>query len=332
VLVRRSILFRIIFAVVALGYCIALSFRPIPAIDADNDTGRYVEHQTEACKAPILQDDEIILSQKMFNLYSRPVCWTGEPRVFMLWAALALPLALLLFGDWREGSCVVLAVGLLLSVSGFEIMTNALRQGAATILLLGALSFRRYNLRIVTLIAALMMHDSSWFFAPLIFMVNRDRVTHTLSKLSKVLWAVGVIACATYLLTHRFEVQALGSADFISFILQRYSETKGWQFTVFVALPMYWIFFVRAISAKGGVSRDEKTVFWYTTALYLLSVMTIPGIAYRYTMTACILQVVMAMKAKNLSLKSSVAISLGLVGHFILYAVFSHNVWMDLHG
>jgi hypothetical protein len=331
VLIRKPILYRILFASIAVTFCMALAFRPIPDIVANNDTGRYVEHQTDACKAPILRDDELTLSQKMFNLYARPVCWTGQPRVFMFWAALALPLALLLFGDWRTGSSVVLATGLLLSVSGFEIMTNALRQGAATILLLGALSLRRYNLRIAALIGALMMHDSSWFFAPLIFMVNRDRVSNFLSMSSKVFWTVGVIAGTAYFLTHRFEVQSLGAAEFIPFLLQRYSETKAWQFTVFMALPAYLVFFVRTVDAKGGVSRDEKTVLWYTTALYCLSVIMIPGIAYRYTMTACALQVVMTMKANNLSFKSSVVIGIGLVGHFVLYALFSNNVWGELH-
>src|SRR5947209_12993896 len=124
----KACLYRSVFLLLTLVSCTTLALRPIPSLSSSNDTGRYVDFQEQACRAPILGSGNIGLSLRVFNFIFRPACWTCEPRVFLFFVAMALPLALLWSEGWANVAVFVWAIGILISAIGFELQTNALRQ------------------------------------------------------------------------------------------------------------------------------------------------------------------------------------------------------------
>jgi hypothetical protein len=170
---KRALMAKAVFGVAAIVYCAVLSLRPIPAVNAPNDTGRYVDSQEESCRTEALGDESDNLPQRAFNLLVRPTCQAGKYRVFLFCISLFLPAALMLFGDWSADGALFLMLGFLFSAVGFELMTNALRQTASLAFLLAAISFRVRWAQFAALACALLLHDSSWVFIPCALYVNR---------------------------------------------------------------------------------------------------------------------------------------------------------------
>ena len=125
------------FALIAVAFCVLLSFRPIPSMDSANDTGRYVTNLHQFCTGSFSSD--IInkeISYKVFYAVTSPACLSGSDGVFLFEVAAFLPLIFLLFSPWRNGT-FPWACSLLFSVFGLELMTNAMRQGLAMLLFFG---------------------------------------------------------------------------------------------------------------------------------------------------------------------------------------------------
>ncbi len=145
--------------------------------------------------------------------------WAVIRAFFLFCTAMAVPVALLIFGNWNREGALLLAGGLLISTIGFEFMTNALRQGVSLAFLLGAFHFEKRLAKFSAIAAALLLHDSSWFFAPLVILLAYN--TGTFSKKMIFYWAVPVMAGVGYL----FSLSILSRFGEVPVLLSFYGQT-----------------------------------------------------------------------------------------------------------
>jgi EpsG family len=312
------------FGYLSLLLCVIFAYRPIPALEDTNDTGRYVAFQQDACGSAIADDDSS-LQQWTFNVLLRPTCVSRGPRLFLFVVSAALPFALLAFGNWNPKGAVFLAAGFLISVVGFELSTNALRQAVSLAFLLAALSLNGRILRLLALCVAVLLHTSSWIFLPWVFFLKSDGLRFLKVRLRSVLlgisalWLVWYFA-APYLLPR---IEDAGT------LLEAYNDVYDTEvrlaFLVFMILPVAWVFGVRWADARKNLPRAEVLTFCYSAAVLLVTIAFFPMITYRVAMTAVVLQLFVAMKS-NVSARSGAWISSGLVAHFLIYVAISPNV------
>lgn len=328
----RALVRRLVFAGLSLFICAALSLRPIPTTSAPNDTGRYVSDQRDSCSMSVLANQSNSLPIRMFEVLARPVCWTGEPRFLLFLASMAVPVALIVFADWESDGALLLGIAYLLSAVGFELMTNALRQGVSLAFYCGAVTLKKKTLSLPLIAAALLLHDSSWVFVPLLFMLDKTLIPKFRSKVSSAFFVVILLSLAAYLIFTRFAGELAGAKSLLDIYTEKYEAEVTKSFLLFMISPILWIVVSRFADGKPRLSKDEKITFLYSAVVMALAVSFFPVITYRFAMTALVLQLLMAMKAPNLSLKSSVLILFGLMGQLIVYACVSTNVWNVLHG
>lgn len=340
--------FRLWFAGTALLIALALCFRPIPSITASNDTGRYVKNQLQACALPLaggswvthdstvvlnpslIADPTTSLSLRIFDAIMRPACLGDEPRVFLFVAALPLPLTFLLFAGWNREATLLIASGLLGSSVGFEFMTNALRQGVALGFLLAGLASEKRIIRIAAIAIAILIHDSSWFFAPLVVVLAYRK--GALTKKALLLWSFPLLA-AGILLT--FSGLFSTSSELYSALMtytEAYSETPSVLFLLFMVFPLLFIYVIRRLEPPGVLSIDEGTAFWYSIGLLIASMLLFPYITYRFAMEAVAIQAFMATRAPNVSARAGITVAAGLIINFIVYASFSKGVISLFYG
>jgi hypothetical protein len=323
----------VIFVAAAILYCAALSLRPIPKTTANNDTGRYVANQEEACRFAVLADDSEALPQRAFNFVVRPACLGEENRFFLFFVAIILPISFLLFGQWNHDAAVFLVLGLLTSAVGFELSTNALRQSVSLAFLLASISLRGRVPRFAALVCALLLHDSSWIFIPCVLYINRRRTKATRSRILIVVALLIVAAIlGFYTVDQRFGGQLQEGSSPIDLFTARYGDEASFAFLAFMILPICWIYAVRKLGSSVEISREEKMTFFYSLAILAVTALLFPAITYRFAMTAMVLQLFMAMRAADLSMNSGIQIFAGLFVHFLIYAGLSPNFWTVLNG
>jgi hypothetical protein len=324
---------KVIFVAAAILYCAALSLRPIPKTTANNDTGRYVANQEEACRFAVLADDSEALPQRAFNFVVRPACLGEENRFFLFFVAIILPISFLLFGQWDHDAAVFLVLGLLTSAVGFELSTNALRQSVSLAFLLASISLRGRVPRFAALVCALLLHDSSWIFIPCVLYINRRRTKATRSRILIVVALLIVAAIlGFYTVDQRFGGQLQEGSSPIDLFTARYGDEASFAFLAFMILPICWIYAVRKLGSSVEISREEKMTFFYSLAILAITAILFPAITYRFAMTAMVLQLFMAMRAADLSMNSGIQIFAGLFVHFLIYAGLSPNFWTVLNG
>jgi hypothetical protein len=329
----RMVLMKVIFVAAAILYCAALSLRPIPKTTANNDTGRYVANQEEACRFAALADDSEALPQRAFNFVVRPACLAQENRFFLFFVAIILPVSLLLFGEWDRDAAVFLVLGFLTSAVGFELATNALRQSVSLAFLLASISLRGRLSRFAALACALLLHDSSWIFIPCVLYINRRRPeARKTKKYVIVLMLIVAAILGFYTLDQRFGGQIQEGSSPIDLFNARYGDEASFAFLAFMILPICWIYAVRKLGSSTEISREEKMTFFYSLAILAATALLFPAITYRFAMTAMVLQLFMAMKAADLSMNSGIQIFAGLFFHFLIYAGLSPNFWTVLNG
>lgn len=324
----RGIFLKSLFILIALASCLVITFRPIPSTFSGNDTGRYVENQRYACTVPPFSEDASLPTQ-IYDLMARPACAIGSARLFLFLNSLCFPAAIVLFMEWDTEGALLLALGLLFSTISFELMTNALRQAASIMFLLAALRFDKRTIKILALIAAMLIHDSSWVFAPLVFVASRDRVRFRWSY-KTVAWLLPCAAAAGYLFWVRFLSGFSGGiAALYQFYNMNYDQDPSVKFALFIVAPLFWLAFVRL---TDGMMPSEKLCLWYSTTVLLLCIVFFPYITYRFALTAVVLQVAMMVRAKNLSLRTSMYAVPGLILHLMAYAFIGKNVMSVFNG
>jgi hypothetical protein len=344
----KGFTFRLSFGLAATLIALALCFRPIPSITSSNDTGRYVSNQSQACALPltgsswVTHDSTVVLdpsliadpttsvSLRIFDWIMRPACLGGEPRIFLFWAALPLPLAFLLFAGWKRDATLLIAGGLLSSSVGFEFMTNALRQGVGLGFLLAGFACEKRLIRIVAIALAILVHDSNWFFAPLVLVLAYRK--GALTKKALLLWSVPLLIMAAFLI---FSGLFFNSNELYAALMtytEAYSETPSVLFLLFMLFPFFFIYLIRKIDPPREPSVEEQTAFWYSTGLLALSLVLFPYITYRFAMEAVAIQAFMATRAPNVSVRAGMTVGGGLIINFVVYAIFSKGLISLFYG
>jgi hypothetical protein len=327
---KRAIRLRRLFAYLALAVCGALAFRPIPGLLDSNDTGRYVTFQEDACQSS-LSDDDAGIQQWTFDLLARPACLSGGPKLFLLLVGGALPVAFIIFGEWKTEGALLLAAGLLLSVVGFELATNAMRQAVSLVFLLGAISLNNKFGRVLALCVAVLLHVSNLIFVPWVFLLNREE--SKTPRLKPYMLVLVVLAAAIGWNYFKADItdQIYSGTTLLQAFQDIYEEPMSPGFLLFMLFPVFWVFGVRWFGSKVPMPRSEKLTFCYSAVVIALTIAFFPMITYRVAMTAAVLQIFLAMRAVDLSFGSGAWISTGLAGHFLIYALVSQNVRAVLH-
>jgi hypothetical protein len=332
---------------------IGLSLRSIPSLDDLNDTGRYVANQVQACSLPFLGsssvthdsslvlhahfdnltaagDPSLTLSARAWDWVNRPACLGGSPRVFLFYVAMAVPTALLLFANWDHEATLLLALGFLLSTVAFDFMSNALRQGVGLVFLMAGFYFKKRLPKFIAVAAAMIIHDSNWVFAPLVVLIAYSAGTITVKTVFR--WAIPLLAAAGFLFSLTF-LSKFGqlSRAFAAYVAEYADKPSIW-FLLFMIFPLFFAFLIRFLDRRAPATREEHITFWYSTAILAVTIVIFPYITYRFAMTGIALQVFMASRSANISLRSATLICVGFVMHFMIYAAFSRNVIALFYG
>lgn len=350
---KKAALLRLIFATCAIVVSIALAFRPIPSLGDTNDTGRYVANQVQACALPfsgssaVTHDNSFVLhaaydnllaagnpsltlSARAWDWLNRPACLGGSPRVFLFYVAMAVPIALLFFANWDHEATLLLALGFLLSTVEFDFMSNALRQGVGLVFLMAAFYFKKRLPKFIAIAAALILHDSNWVFAPLVVLVAYSAGTISIRMVLR--WAIPLLAAAGFLFSLRFLSRFGQLSRAVTAYVAEYADKPSLWFLLFMISPLFFAFLIRFLDRRAKATREEHITFWYSTAILALSIVIFPYITYRFAMTGIVVQVFMASRSANISLRSATLICVGFVMHFMIYAAFSRNVIALFYG
>lgn len=323
----------ILFYAVAILLCVTLSFRPIPEYDDPNDTGRYVIFHHDWCNGERNYSWDTSVSYQSFKALTYPSCWwIGGDKMFLFLTSFIVPLSIACW--WRlSAGGVLLGLGFLLSVSGFDLMTNILRQGTSLFFLTGAFTLNKQKkTQLIFLAIAMCLHDSSWVYMPLALIISYDHLHKWRIKSRLGLLILFVIAITYYLIADRYQSQYGNMANVLRYYSDLYEEKLANEFLIFIVLPLYWIIFVRLFTTHYKVSFREAVVAIYSSAILLFTILFFPYITYRFTMTSIALQLLMVTLSNNLSIKCSLWIFCGLLVHFIIFSIVSPNVWHVLYG
>lgn len=330
--IRKRINERIFFLLLALAVGGLLALRPIPRIYEANDTGRYVDTFNLLCANPILKFgmEDMGMSRLLFNAILRPICWTGQPAVFLFVTALFVPFAFLLFGKWRKGA-LAWSLAALFSISVFEFSTNALRQGMRLLFFFFAVKLILDDKILIGLLIgvfAIIIHASNLGYFPLLLWFAKLGYKKHDSAPKMVLFVV--LPSFIILVIAIISVWIL--ASYVETYKNFYEVGSSPEFLIFTALPVYYIYAVRKKFASPDVSSDETTTMVYSSLLMLGTFFFFPAIVYRVAFTACALQIFMAMSADNSNSKQGIYALGGMILQLGIYIALSPYPMQVLFG
>jgi len=321
---------RIVFSVLAVTVVGLLALRSIPSVYSPNDTGRYVSEFYWQCAQPIFDPSQPRLTWALFGAILRPVCWTGEGRLFMFVTALTVPFAFLFFGKWAGGR-LLWALAALFSFAGFELATNALRQGVGIFFLILALRLILDNRKIFGVLVgvfAALTHASNIIYLPLLlwFAMPRYKKPNNASEMVLfVLLPFSVLAAAL-----------AGSAwvmwGYLKVYQAYYVEGSSPAFIIFISLPILYIYAVRKKLALPKISSNETVTAVCSGLLLAATLIFFPHIVYRVAFTSFILQIFMAMEADNSNNRQGSYVLCGLAGQLVIYFIFAERAREVLFG
>lgn len=318
-----------LFALTALLCCLLLSFRPVPALNNANDTGRYVHAFHQYCTgADIAEAENKAASYAIFYAATSPACLAQSDSLFMFEAAAFLPLIFLLFAKWRNGT-YLWACSLMFSVTGLEMMTNALRQGLASLLLFGAIALlaRHRHLALFMVVTAVAAHSFVLYYSPLLLWFAGVRA-------SKKILSIGVVALILlgiifYAPINAFIEEAL---ELNTFYRDIYADTLSPSFTLFITLPIFWIYGVRHYLAREHILIEEKIALVYSTALLVICFFAFPAILYRFAFFGAALQIFLAARSGKPGMVAGAYALIGSLVHLFVMLTVSDNYQVLIYG
>src|SRR5450830_793119 len=294
--VKSQTLPRLLYALTALVFCVLLSFRPIPDLGNANDTGRYVQAFHQYCtEAEIAKAENKEASYATFYLATVPACLAESDGLFLFEVAAFLPLIFLLFVKWRNGT-YLWACSLMFSVTGLEMMTNALRQSLATLLIFGAIALlvRHRYLALLMAVVAVAAHSSVLYYSPLLLWFAGARVSKKMLRIGGV--ALVLLCIVFYAPINAFIDEAMELNTFYSAI---YADALSPSFILFISLPIFWVYGVRHYLVREYISIEEKTALLYSVALLLICFFVFPAILYRFAIFGAALQIFLAARSEK---------------------------------
>lgn len=318
------------FALTALIFCLLLSFRPVPSIASDNDTGRYVQRLHESCRGYELGEDiqNRGSSYWMFYAATSPACLVKSDSFFMFEVAAFLPLMFILFAKWGNGT-FLWASSLLFSVTGLELMTNAMRQNFAMLLFFGAIALlqRHRAMALLLGVMAVVAHDSVVFYGPLLLWLAGVRISKRTLKVG------GVVMLFMSLVFYSQLIELIHAADEMNTVYREiYVDESSTSFLLFMVLPLYWVYGLRYFQAKEYISGDERSCIVYSTGVMLIFYFAFPAIMYRTAIFAVALQIFLVTRSKTPSFVAGGYALTGSLVQLIVMLTVSNHYAVLIHG
>ena len=326
---KRQLIEWSLFAVTALLYCLLLSFRPVPALSNANDTGRYVQafHQYCAGSGIALAEGKES-SYATFSAATSLACLAKSDGFFLFEVAAFLPLIFLLFVKWRNGT-YLWACSLMFSVTGLEMMTNALRQSLATLLFFGAIALlaRHRVIALLMVAVAVAAHSSVLIYSPVLLWFAGAHVSKKMLRIGGV--ALVLLCIVFYAPINAFIDEAMELNTFYGAI---YSDALSPSFILFITLPMFWVYGVRHYLAREHISIEEKTALLYSTALLLICYFVFPAILYRFALFGVALQIFLAARSEKPGMVAGGYVLIGSLTHLFVMLTVSNNYAVFING
>jgi hypothetical protein len=308
---------RALFIAIALVGAGLLALRPIPSLQASNDTGRYVYEFKNQCASATGAVSRADLSWETFNFLTRTLCVFNNERAFMFFLALVVPAVFLCFGRWGDLS-VTWALAATFSFFGMEFATNALRQSVGLFALVFSIVLvtrRRWLLSLISLPIGIALHISVALYAPFLFYIaiseaiaRRGRVGKALTVSLVLMMLIG----ASWMLGPTLK-------EFIGTRQLWYQEGSSRFFLAFVHFPILYIYFVRLCCTRGQTTRLENVFFAYVVFISCLTFALFPAILYRLALTNAIIQLYLGSIASNSSNRQAGWVLFGLVLHLMAF-------------
>jgi hypothetical protein len=321
------------FALVAVAFCLLLSFRPIPAIFSENDTGRYVACLYQYCSGLI--DTGFFpkyLSYRIFYAVTQPACWVESEGLFLLEAALFLPLGLLLFARWHKGT-FLWASALLFSVFGIELMTNAMRQGLGLFFFFGAVALIHSHRTKALLLGLLAVaaHASALAFYPLLIWMASSRLSKGRLLVFGGVVLMVIFECVMILEIPVFEFIRRGDElhTFYSFIYARVLKTS---FMLFMVLPLFFVYGIRFLRDREHVTGDERKAFIYSIVLLIMIYIHYPYVTFRFAIFSLALQIFLITRSERPGAATGGYAVVGLLVHLSFMLMATNHFEVFIHG
>ena len=97
-------------------------------------------------------------------------------------------------------------------------------------------------------------------------------------------------------------------------------------------MPIFWNYLIRSFEFNSTVNNFEKITFFYILLL-LISILTfMPFIAYRFILSAIVIQTYIIMQQSKISLMGSILIAAGFIVHMLVFLAVGSNVRNVLFG
>ncbi|MEO0096417.1 MAG: EpsG family protein [candidate division WOR-3 bacterium] len=333
---RKFFIEWLLFALLSTTFCILLSFRPIPSEGHENDTGRYVREFRNYCYTGSIEKELLHqdLSFQIFYTAVFPACLIKSDRFFLLEVSTFVPLAFLLFAKWRNGT-FFLAASLTFSVFGLELMTNAMRQGFATLLFLGSVGLMGRHRKVALLMAIMagVAHISALAFFPFLLWISWKE----LSPREKYMWSMVLPMVLLFLFSINHEIIEVVSAlnEMFKSYKEIYSLELKKSFLIFMLSPLYWIFAVRYLShkiSKINIEMSEKRAIIYSSFILVTSYLIFPYIIYRIVIFAVPLQIFLAARSSKGAILTNGVIFFSMVIHLIFMIIATDHFDGLLYG
>ncbi len=196
--------------------------------------------------------------------------------------------------------------------------------------LLGALYFKNRFLKFSVCIVSLLLHDSNWFFIPLVLLLSYN--SRAFSKRAALYWSIPMVAGVGYLFVLSILSRFGEASRILGFYENSYAEANSIPFLLYIISPLFLVFAVPRLCGEANPSREERIVFWYSVIILAVSISIFPAITYRFSMTVITLMVFVAMRSSRISVRSGAFIAYGLTAHFMIYAFWAKNVMAVFHG
>lgn len=322
------------FALIGVLVCLLLAFRPIPKADSANDTVRYVSDLHQYCGGGLSNGMQLNkeISYQFFYSVTSIACLADSDGVFLFEVALFLPLMFLLFASWKNGT-LLWACGLLFSVYGLELMTNAMRQGLAMLLFFGGVALVHKHPRTSFLLAmlAVVAHTSVLPFLPFLLWVSGVRLSRA-GKIIGIIFSLFIIAIAWIFYGIAIAGFLEGISELHDFYTAIYVEQLKPSFILFMVLPLYFVYGLRYCYEKQSISPAEQKAVVYSTLLILTAFIAFPAISYRFAVFAIPLQIFTVSISEQHSTKVGGFAMIGMMVHLSIMIFMSNNYSVLIYG
>lgn len=311
---RRGLYLFVLILIICMGF----SLRPIPDIYSPNDTGRYINFFNLYCAGggDVFGINDI--SKRFFYFIFSPTCLLGQGS-FLLLVAIVPSLALL-YSSSAGRKMSYWIVAFILSIYSIELMTNALRQGLGTsILLLGMAMWRRPIVATFCLLLAAASHISIFFILPFsaIWVYFSSGI---ISRLHLV-----IIGFFTSLFAFYIFRSFVSDSDSFEFYQAIYVQASNAGFLLFMVLPIIAVFMIRWLFDGVKIYDQEGIFVVYALVIIILSQMFIPAIVYRFALLMVPVQFFLILQSRYISTVGGFVAVLFFFLHTAIFTMISET-------